>query len=72
MNLFVYTTKDENELKKLFCCKTDILGYPERCSPDTCSPTTFAPRIGAGVGASLGEGEGAHVDGDVCVGEGKT
>ncbi len=37
---------------------------------DSCSPKTVAPRIDAGVGASLSEGEGADVDGDVGVGEG--
>ncbi len=31
-----------------------------------------APRIDAGVGASLSDGEGADVDGDVGVGEGET
>jgi hypothetical protein len=31
-----------------------------------------APRIDAGVGASLSEGESADVDGDVSVGEGET
>jgi len=39
---------------------------------DSCTPTTLAPRIDAGVGASLSEGEGADVDGDVGVGEGET
>ena len=39
---------------------------------DIRSPTTFAPRIVDGVGASLSEGEGVYVDGDVGVGEGKT
>jgi len=48
------------------------VGYPERCSPDTCSPTALAHRIDAGVGASLSEGEGADVNGDVGVGEGET
>ncbi len=36
------------------------------------APRTLAPRIDAGVGASLSEGEGADVDGDVGVGEGET
>jgi hypothetical protein len=31
-----------------------------------------APRIDAGVGASPSEGEGADVNGDICVGEGET
>jgi len=39
---------------------------------DSCSPTTLAPRTDAGVGASLIEGEGANVDGEVGVGEGET
>ena len=39
---------------------------------DICSPTTLAPRIDAGVGASLSEGEGVDVDEDVGVGEGET
>jgi len=48
-----------------------MIRYSERCSPDTCSPATVAPRIDAGVGASLSEGEGVDVDGDVGVGEGE-
>ncbi len=36
------------------------------------APRTLAPRIDAGVGASLSESEGADVDGDVSVGEGET
>jgi len=39
---------------------------------DSCFPTTLAPRKDAGVGASLSDGEGADVDGDICVGEGET
>jgi len=33
---------------------------------------TDAPRIDAGLGASLSGGEGADVDGDLGVGEGET
>ncbi len=35
-------------------------------------PRTLASRIDAGVDASLSEGEGADVDGDVGVGQGET
>jgi hypothetical protein len=36
------------------------------------APRTLAPRIDAGVGASLSKGEGADVNGEVGVGEGET